>query len=56
MDNTRFKKLYDCLLESEDLYTMVKGMTGDWVKDKNKFIKSQTELEDIVKFKDVNFD
>lgn len=42
-----FKKLYDCLLDSEDLKTIYKGMTGDFEKDKEKFIRFQTELEQL---------
>ena len=32
---------------------MFEGMTGYWEKDKNRFVKAQRELEDIVNFKDV---
>lgn len=49
-----FKKLYDCLLDSEDLQTMYKGMTLDWDKDKDKFIKFQEELETLANIQDVD--
>lgn len=42
-----FKALYTCLLESEDLYVMYKGMTGVWESDKNNFIKNQKALEEL---------
>ena len=42
-----FKNLYDCLLDSEDLKTIYKGMTGDFEKDKEKFIRFQQDLENI---------
>lgn len=42
-----FKKLYDCLLDSEDLKTIYKGLHGNWEEDKEKFIRFQTELEQL---------
>ncbi len=42
-----FKQLYDCLLESEDLHLMYKGLTGIWSKDKDKFIRFQKDLEQL---------
>jgi hypothetical protein len=41
----RYYKLYTALLESEELYEMFKGMTGEWLYDKDKFIKEQEDLE-----------
>ena len=49
----RYKQLYDCLLESKELYV---GMTGDWEKDKKEFIKQQQELEDLANLKIVDID
>lgn len=40
-----FEALYNCLLDSEELYIMFPGMTGNYIKDREKFIKAQTELE-----------
>lgn len=48
----RFKKLYDSLLECDDLHLMFRGMTGEWEKDKNRFIKLQQEMEKELNFKD----
>ena len=53
MSKDRFKKIYECLLESEELYIMFSGMSGNWEKDEKSFIKVQKELEDVVQFKDV---
>jgi len=41
-----YKKLYDFLVESGEIKTIQK-MSGVWEKDKIKFIKYQTELEDL---------
>ena len=41
------KKLYDTLLESEELHDIFSGMTGEWEKDKVRFTKLQKEMEDI---------
>lgn len=43
----KYYKLYATLLESEELYEMFKGMTGEWLYDKDKFIQVQKELEAI---------
>lgn len=45
-NETRFKNLYNCLLESDEL-SMFKGMKGDWEKDKERFIKEQLKLEEL---------
>lgn len=45
--NNNFKSLYTCLLESEDLHVLYKGMTGDWEKDQKIFIKNQKALEEL---------
>lgn len=49
----RFKKLYDCLLESDELYS---GMTGDWEKDKDRFIREQKELEELANLTQIDLD
>lgn len=49
----RFKKLYDYLLESEELHD---GMTGDWEKDKKKFIREQKELEELANLTQIDLD
>jgi len=49
-----FKQLYECLLDTEDLHRMFKGMTGNWEEDKTKFIKYQLELESLANVKEVN--
>lgn len=45
MKEENYKQLYECLLETEDLHRMFRGLTGIWTKDKSKFIKAQKELE-----------
>lgn len=49
-----FKNLYNCLLESEDLHTLFRGMTGDWEKDKKRFIKEQLKLEELANIIDID--
>lgn len=52
-NETRFKNLYKCLLESDEL-KMFKGMKGEWEKDKERFIKEQLKLEDLANIIDVD--
>ncbi len=42
---SRFKKLYETLLENEDLYLLFPDMTGEWVEDKDEFIEVQRRME-----------
>lgn len=46
----REKELYESLLEADQL----KGFSGDWEKDKNKFIKFQKELEEMANIIEVH--
>ena len=48
-----YRNLYDCLLESDELYVMFDGMSGDWGKDSKKFIQAQKDLEEFANLKDV---
>lgn len=41
-----FRKLYDSLLESEELHSMFKGMRGVWEADEEKFIQTQLQMEE----------
>jgi hypothetical protein len=49
MKNNVYQNLYNCLLESDELYELFDNMTGIWEKDKIKFIEAQKELEQITK-------
>ena len=49
MQENMYKNLYDCLLESDELYVMFRGMKGDWEKDKKRFIEEQEKLENLVR-------
>jgi len=40
-----YKRLYDTLLETEELYLIFPSLSGDWEKDKTKFIKKQQQTE-----------
>ena len=39
MKEENYKKLYSCLIETEDLHRMFPRLSGIWEADKNKFIK-----------------
>ena len=46
----RFKKLYDTLIENEELTSMFPHLSGDWVKDKEQFILEQQQMENLSEF------
>ena len=48
----RFKKLYNYLNKNQELKQLIPNMTGDWGKDKDKFIKYQKDIEIIAKIID----
>ena len=40
MSKERFRNLYDSLLQTDELFVMFAGMTGDCEKDKNNFFSN----------------
>lgn len=44
------------MLESGELSEVFFSMSGVWEKDKNKFIKEQTELEKLINFTNIDLD
>ncbi len=46
----RFKKLYDTLIENEELTSIFPHLSGDWIKDKKQFILEQQQMEDLSEF------
>ena len=52
----KYRSLYNCLLESDELYVMFEGMTGIWEKDNKKFTKAQEELEDLTNLMSIDLD
>lgn len=48
-----YKKLYAYLLEQGEIRG-VKRFTGDWEQDREKFIKQQTELEELANVIDID--
>ena len=52
----RFRKLYDSMLDSGELSEVFPLMSGDWNKDKNKFIREQTELEELLNTTNLDLD
>lgn len=42
------KKLYDALVDSGELKSSYKFMTGDWNRDKNSFLRQYRENEDLI--------
>ena len=51
-----YRNLYDCLLESEDLFIVFDNMAGNWKKDRKMFIQSQQELEELSNIKIIDLD
>lgn len=40
-----YRKLYNSLLKSEDLFELDDSFTGTWEADKERFVEIQDELE-----------
>lgn len=49
MNQDEAKKEYDLLVESGELTTLLPGATGEWEKDKNKFLTRYEENQSIIK-------
>ncbi len=43
----RYKQIYKIMTDSEDLFHVYDGMTGNWNEDKDEFIKQHQALESI---------
>ena len=56
MKEENYKKLYTCLLDTEDLHRMFPKLTGVWEADKKKFIQYQTELENLANITEIEND
>lgn len=54
MDTKRFKNLYTWMKQTGELTDFLPKSTGNWEKDKNKFIKFQQEMEKLANLKDVD--
>ena len=52
----KYKQLYECLLETEELHKMFPKLSGDWEQDKNKFIQYQQDLESLANVIDTDID
>lgn len=52
----RFKNLYDWMNQTGDLQDFLPKATGNWEKDKKKFISYQTEMEKLANLRDVDLD
>lgn len=46
---TEAKKEYDAMLNSGDLEILFPDMTGDWEKDKKRFIRNYNKNQEILK-------
>lgn len=53
---SRFKKLYESMLKTGELQEVFPLMSGNWEKDKNRFVREQTELEELINFKSIDLD
>ena len=49
MSKERFRNLYDSLLQTDELFVMFAGMTGEWEKDKKLFVELQYQNELVMK-------
>lgn len=43
----RYKRLYDTMMETGELQEIFPSMSGQWEKDKTRFIQQQDELEKL---------
>ena len=41
----KYKELYDSLLEDDGLHMICRTFTGEWEKDKDRFVKIQKEMD-----------
>lgn len=51
--SSRYQKLYETLLENDELQFFLPKFKGTWEEDSKAFIAMQREMEEIINFKDV---
>lgn len=56
MEDKRFESLYRWMKQKEELNDFLPKATGEWEKDKNKFISFQVEMEKLANLTDVDLD
>ena len=56
MEDKRFESLYRWMRQKEELNDFLPKATGDWEKDKKKFISFQKEMEKLADLTDVDLD
>lgn len=49
MSNYEAKTIYDSLKSSGDLKKLYSSMSGDWSRDKKKFLRQYEENEELIK-------
>lgn len=52
----RFKNLYNWMLQKNELSDFLPKATGDWEKDKKKFISFQVEMEKLANLTDIDLE
>lgn len=50
MSESEIKNLYDSLVKSGDLEDVFPDLTGDWMKDKKKFIVEYEKNQEMLDF------
>lgn len=55
-ETTRFENLYHWMKKNNELKSISTKLTGDWEKDKDKFIILQKEMEDMANLTDIDLD
>jgi len=52
----RFKSLYQWMLQKNELNDFLPKATGDWEKDKTKFINFQMDMEKLANLTETDLD
>lgn len=56
MEEKRFKSLYQWMLQKNELSDFLPRATGDWEKDKKRFIAFQIEMEKLANLTDIDLE
>ena len=56
MEEKRFKNLYMWMVQKKEINDFLPNATGEWEKDRSRFIRFQQEMEKLANLTDIDLE